>query len=72
MVIGTWNSIQVKDVSQWQAGNWVETTPIYYMDTTWTTFIKEGKVISKSDLKENDRLFIIHETYTQARIILVD
>ncbi|MFJ8064248.1 hypothetical protein ACIQYS_06430 [Psychrobacillus sp. NPDC096426] len=67
-----WNSIQVKDVSQWQAGNWVETTPIYYMDTTWTTFIKEGKVISKSDLEENDRLFIIHDTYTQARIILVD
>ncbi|GGA19096.1 hypothetical protein [Psychrobacillus lasiicapitis] len=67
-----WNSIQVKDVSQWQAGNWIESNPIYYMDTTWTTFIKEGKVISKSDLEENDRLYIIHDTYSQARIILVD
>ncbi|SER66908.1 hypothetical protein [Psychrobacillus sp. OK032] len=67
-----WNSIEVKDVSQWQTGNWVETTPIYYMDTRWTTFIKEGKVITKSDLEENDRLFIIHDSYTQARMILVD
>ncbi|MFJ5769071.1 hypothetical protein [Psychrobacillus sp. NPDC093180] len=68
----SWNSIQVKDVSQWLAGNWIESNPIYYMDTTWTTLIKEGKVISKSDLEENDRLYIIHDTYSQARIILVD
>lgn len=67
-----WYSIHVKDINQWQAGNWIETTPIYYLDTTKTTFIKEGKVISKSDVKENDRLFIIHDTYAQARIILVD
>ncbi|WP_144509646.1 hypothetical protein [Bacillus sp. FJAT-22090] len=68
----SWNSISVQNVSQWQLGNWIESSQIYYMDTTRATLIKEGKVIDKSDLKQNDRLFIIHDTYSQARIILVD
>lgn len=67
-----WNSIRIQNVSQWQAGNWVESAPINNMDITRATFIKEGKVISASDLTQNDRLFIIHDTYAQARIILVD
>ncbi|TQR18293.1 hypothetical protein [Psychrobacillus soli] len=67
-----WNSIRMQNVSQWQAGSWIETSPINNMDTTRATFIKEGKVISESDLTQNDRLFIIHDTYAQARIILVD
>lgn len=69
-----WNSnfISIQNVSQWHVGSWIESSQIYYMDTTYATFIKEGKVISRSDLKQNDRLFIIHDTYSQARIILVD
>lgn len=67
-----WNTISVQNVSQWHLGNWIESSQIYYMDTTLATFIKEGKVISKDDLEQNDRLFIIHDTYAQARIILVD
>lgn len=67
-----WNTISVQNVSQWHLGNWIESSQIYYMDTTLATFIKEGKVISKEDLEQNDRLFIIHDSYSQARIILVD
>ncbi|WP_391207910.1 hypothetical protein [Psychrobacillus sp. L4] len=62
----------LKDVSQWKNGYWTTINPINNLDISQTTFIKEGKVISIDMVNENDRLFIIHESYAKARIILVD
>lgn len=64
--------IHLKDASQWNNGNWTKINPINYIDASQATFIKEGKVISIDMVNENDQLYIIHESYSKARIILVD
>ncbi|MFB5085973.1 hypothetical protein PGC35_01940 [Psychrobacillus sp. PGGUH221] len=67
-----YNYIDLIDVSQWNNGNWTNVNPLYNLDVSQTTFIKEGKVISASDIKVNNRLYILHDSYLKARIILVD
>ncbi|MFF2753574.1 hypothetical protein ACFVR1_07405 [Psychrobacillus sp. NPDC058041] len=67
-----YSSIYLKDASQWNNGNWTNNNPTNYFDVSQATFIKEGKVISIDMVNNNDRLFIIHESYSTARIILVD
>lgn len=64
--------IDLNDVSIWNGGSWSKSVAITNIDVSQTTFIKEGKVISIHDLKANDRLYIIHDYYSKARIILVD
>ncbi|TQR21314.1 hypothetical protein [Psychrobacillus vulpis] len=66
------NYIYLKDVNQWNNGNWTNTNQLQYVDVSLATFIKEGKVISINELNWNDRLYIIHDSYSNARIVLVD
>ena len=68
----SYSYIYLNDVSQWNNGNWTNNNPINYLDVSQATFIKEGKVISIDMVNDNDRLFIIHESYSTARLILVD
>ena len=69
---GNSNYINLKDVNQWNNGSWINANPLYNLNVSQATFIRDGKVISVSNLKENDRLYIIHDSYSNARIILVD
>ncbi|WP_391120211.1 hypothetical protein [Psychrobacillus sp. L3] len=64
--------IDLNDASIWNGGSWSKSVPLTYIDISQTTFIKDGNVISINLLKENDRLYIIHDYYSKARIILVD
>lgn len=64
--------LSLKDVSEWLYGDWLAASQRNYIDFTNTMFIKEGKVIKAEDIKRNDRLYMIHSSYYQAKIILVD
>lgn len=64
--------ITVRNVSQWGTGQWNQVANIFEMNIEQTTIIKDGKVISASDLKENDRLYLIHESQVKGRILLVN
>lgn len=64
--------INVRNVSRWQQMSWAEVGSIFRMDVEQATIIRNGKVISANELKENDRLYILHESTVKGRIILVD
>ena len=65
-------TIDVRNVSRWQKGYWNEVGSLYRMDIEQATIIKGGKVISANELKNSDRLFILHESTIKGRIIFVD
>ncbi|MER2076673.1 hypothetical protein [Psychrobacillus psychrotolerans] len=69
----SYNWLSLNNVSYFNAGSWQKYDYYNSLNTSNTTFIKEGKVISSLEIQENDRLFIIHDSfYSQAHLILVD
>lgn len=69
----SYNWLNVNNISYWNAGSWLNYAYNTSFNVSNTTIIKEGQVISFHEIQENDRLFIIHDYYSQAaQIILVD
>ncbi|MCM3356687.1 hypothetical protein [Psychrobacillus sp. MER TA 171] len=66
------NTLSIKDVSEHYNSDWLAAYQRNYVDLSNTMLIKEGRIIKSSDLKKNDRLYMIHNGYYQAKIILVD
>ena len=66
------NRLSIKDVSEHYNSDWLAAYQRNYTDLSNTMLIKEGRIIKSVDLKKNDRLYMIHNGYYQAKIILVD
>lgn len=66
------NRLSIKDVSEHFNSDWLPAYQHNYIDLTNTILIKEGRIIKSADLMKNDRLYMIHNGYYQAKIILVD
>ncbi|MFD2443874.1 hypothetical protein ACFSO7_07735 [Bacillus sp. CGMCC 1.16607] len=72
VVKGIPSIIKVRNVSQWQQGAWEEAGNISSMNIDQTTIIRDGKIISAQELKEGDRIFMLHESKVKGRILFVN
>ena len=66
------NQLSIKDVSEHFYSDWLPAYQRNYIDLNNTMLIKDGQIIKPEILKKNDRLYMIHSGYYQAKIILVD
>lgn len=66
------NIIHIRNVSQWQGGVWADVGEFSSMNIANATIIRGGKVISAKDLQTNDRLYILHDSSVNGRLIFVD
>ncbi|WP_332647097.1 hypothetical protein [Lysinibacillus sp. 54212] len=64
--------MEVKDVSQWQKGAWLDLARIPTMNLSQAVIIKDGKTISASQLKPKDRVVLMTDSQLKAHIILVN
>ena len=68
-----YNWLVINNVNYWNSVNWQKQAYNTTFNVSNTTFIKEGEVISLFEIQNNDRLFIISDSYnSQPQIILVD
>lgn len=68
---GDYENIRIQNVNQWQTP-WIEAPLISSMNIKQATIIKDGKVIHASQLRKNDRIYLLHESSVKGRILLVN
>ncbi len=64
--------LEVKDVSQWYEGAWLDTGRINRLELSQVLIIKDRKRITIDQLKPNDRIVIFTDDTFDAQIILVN
>lgn len=64
--------LEVKDVSQWYEGAWLDTGRLNRLELSQVLIIKDGKRITIDQLKPNDRIVIFTDDTFDAQIILVN
>lgn len=64
--------IDVKDVSQWFNGLWLNSGSLEDVQLSQTLIIKNGKVIEPSDLKPSDRIVLFTSPTFDCHVILVN
>ncbi|KKB40950.1 hypothetical protein [Bacillus thermotolerans] len=64
--------ISVRNVSHWQQGAWKEHGMITSMDIQQATIIRDNRVITIEDLQLGERLYMLHDSPVQGRILLVN
>lgn len=64
--------INVKNVSQWFNGTWLDSGSLKNIDLKQTLIVKDGKVIEPSSLKATDRVVLFTDTSFDCHVILVD
>ncbi|MEO4052102.1 hypothetical protein [Solibacillus sp. CAU 1738] len=64
--------LNVKNVSQWLNGEWIDMGSLTNIDLEQTMIIKNGKVIEASELKASDRVVIFANSTFDAHVILVN
>jgi len=65
-------SIEVKDVSQWYEGAWLDTGRLDRIELDQVLIIKDRKRITVDQLKANDRVVIFTDDVFDAQILLVN
>lgn len=65
-------SINVRNVSQWYNGAWIEASQITNMNIDEALIIKNGEVIEPSDLRIEDRVVIFTDSRFDCHVILVN
>lgn len=65
-------SINVRNVSQWYNGSWIEANQITNMNIDEALIIKNGQVIEPSDLRIEDRVVIFTDSRFDCHVILVN
>lgn len=66
------SSLDLNDATQWKNGAWITLPNIQSLKVGQTIIIKNGQLISASQLKKNDRIVIIADTNLNADILLVN
>ncbi len=64
--------MNVKNVSQWLNGEWLDTGSLTNVALEQTMIIKNGKVIKPTELKSSDRVVIFANSTFDAHVILVN
>lgn len=64
--------MEVKDLSQWYNGAWLDLAHIPTISLSQAVIIKDGKTISVSQLKPKDRVVLLTDAQLKAHIILVN
>lgn len=64
--------IDVKDVSQWFNGSWLDSGSLEDIQLKQTLIIKDGKVIEPSDLELSDRVVLFTNPSFDCHVILVN
>lgn len=64
-------NIRIRNVSQ-AGSSWTEAPAITNMNIKQATLIRDGKVIPASQLKQGDRIYVLHESRVKGRILLVN
>ena len=64
--------IEVKDVSQWDEGAWLDTGRLDRIELNQVLIIKDRKRITVDQLKPNDRVVIFTDNYFDAQVLLVN
>ena len=64
--------IKVKNVSQWLNGGWAEALELDNVNLAQTLIVKNGKVISGSQIKPSDRVVLLTTNSLEAQVLLVN
>lgn len=65
-------TMNLNNVSQWKNSQWVASGQILNMNIDQAMILKAGKVIPATELRQNDRVVVITDTFLGSDIILVD
>lgn len=64
--------IQVKNVSQWLNGGWAEALALENVNLAQTLILKNGKVISASQIKASNRVVLLMTNSLETQVLLVN
>jgi hypothetical protein len=64
--------IQVKNVSQWLNGGWAEALALENVNLAQTLILKNGKVITASQIKASDRVVLLTTNSLETQVLLVN
>lgn len=64
--------MEVKNISQWREGAWLDLAHIPTVNLSQAVLIKDGKPITVSQLKPKDRVVLLTDKQLKAHIILVN
>lgn len=65
-------AVEVKNLSQWSAGTWVQMPSAPSIDLAQAVIVKNGKIVTVSDIKQLDRIVLLTDSTLQAHIVLVN
>jgi len=65
-------SVEVKNLSQWNAGTWTQMPSMPSIELAQAVIVKNGKIVTVSDIKQSDRIVLLTDSSLQAHIVLVN
>ena len=65
-------TINIKNVSQWDNGGWIEGSAVENINLAQTLILKNGKVISANQIKKSNRVVLLTTTSLDTHVLLVN